>query len=260
MRSRLLALVLSAGVLAGVAAVPAGAVNVPQDRVVSANPADWVPWATNGRVYALVPIGTTMYVGGTFTQAQEPNATTFARPYLFAFDMTTGAISKTFKPSLDGAVNALATDGTSLFVGGDFTTVNGASHHRIVALDAAGAVVGGLHRRCHDGLDGRRPRGRQRPPVRGGRLHAGERDGAQRPRGGGSGERDARARRQPGLHRPAQQRRVARREDRRVARTARRWSRSATSPRWPVRPASRWPCSISPARRRPSPVGARSGS
>jgi hypothetical protein len=144
MRSRLLALVLSAGVLAGVAAVPADAVNVPQDRVVSANPADWVPWATNGRVYALVPIGTTMYVGGTFTQAQEPNATTFARPYLFAFDMTTGAISKTFKPSLDGAVNALATDGTSLFVGGDFTTVNGASHHRIVALDGAGAVVDGF--------------------------------------------------------------------------------------------------------------------
>ena len=144
MRSRLLALVMSAGVVAGVAAVPAGAVNVPLDRVVSANPADWVPWATNGRVYALVPIGTTMYVGGTFTQTQEPTASTFARPYLFAFDMTTGAISKTFKPSLDGPVNALATDGTSLFVGGDFTTVNGASHHRIVALDAAGAIVGGF--------------------------------------------------------------------------------------------------------------------
>ena len=85
-----------------------------------------------------------MYVGGTFTQAQEPNASTFARPYIFAFNMTTGAISKTFKPSLDGAVNALATDGTSLFVGGDFTTVNGTTHRRIVALDAAGSVVGGF--------------------------------------------------------------------------------------------------------------------
>ena len=135
---------LTAGLVAAVAAVPAGAVNVAQDRVVSANPADWVPWATNGRVYALVPIGTTMYVGGTFTQAQEANASTFPRPYLFAFDMTTGAISRTFKPSLDGAVNALATDGTSLFVGGDFTTVNGTAHHRLVALDAAGAVVGGF--------------------------------------------------------------------------------------------------------------------
>jgi hypothetical protein len=113
MRRRILSLVPIAVLVAAVAAVPAGAVNVAQDRVVSANPADWVPWATNGRVYALVPIGTTMYVGGTFTQAQEPNASTFPRPYLFAFDMTTGAISKTFKPSLDGAVNAAASPPTS---------------------------------------------------------------------------------------------------------------------------------------------------
>jgi hypothetical protein len=144
MRRRALAFVLTAGLMAAGAALPAGAVNVAQDRVVSANPADWVPWATNGRVYALAAIGSTMYVGGTFTQAQEPNASTFPRPYLFAFDMSTGAISKTFKPSLDGAVNALATDGTSLFVGGDFTTVNGTTHHRLVALDAAGAVAGGF--------------------------------------------------------------------------------------------------------------------
>jgi len=142
MRSRVLALMLSAGLVAGLAAVPAGAVNVAQDRVVSANPADATPWVNNGRVYALTLIGTTMYVGGTFTQVQEPNASLFPRAFLFAFDTTTGAISKTFKPVLDGPVNALATDGTSLFVGGDFTTVNGTTHRRLVALDANGAVVG----------------------------------------------------------------------------------------------------------------------
>ena len=78
MRGRVLSLVLTAGLIAAVATVPAGAVNVAQDRVVSANPADWVPWATNGRVYALVAIGTTMYVGGTFTQAGTQTSSNFA--------------------------------------------------------------------------------------------------------------------------------------------------------------------------------------
>src|SRR5215831_12818410 len=98
----------------GATMAPAHAVNVAQDSVVSANPADWTPWVNNGRVYALVTIGNTMYVGGTFTDVQEPNASTFPRHYLFAFDLTTGAISKTFKPELDGEVHTLATDGTNL--------------------------------------------------------------------------------------------------------------------------------------------------
>ena len=144
MRNRVLPVALCAAVLLGMFAVPAGAVNVAHDQVVSADPADWTPWVNNGRVYALVQIGTTMYVGGTFTQVQAPNASTYPRRYLFAFDLTTGAVSKSFKPALDGEVNTLATDGTSLFVGGAFTTVNGASRRGLVALDANGAVVPGF--------------------------------------------------------------------------------------------------------------------
>ena len=103
MRYRVPAIVLIAGLLTGLAAVPSGAVNVSHDRVVSANPADGTPWVNNGRVYALATIGTTMYVGGTFTQVQEANASIYPRNYLFAFDTTTGAISKTFKPALNGS-------------------------------------------------------------------------------------------------------------------------------------------------------------
>src|SRR6187200_811070 len=111
MRNRVLPLALCAAVVLTTLAVPAHAVNLPHDQVVSADPADWTPWVNNGRVYALVKIGTTMYAGGTFTQVQTPNGSTFSRHFLFAFDATTGQISKTFKPTLDGAVNTLATDG-----------------------------------------------------------------------------------------------------------------------------------------------------
>jgi Malectin domain/Domain of unknown function (DUF5122) beta-propeller len=145
MRKGLLPFAVSMAVVLGTLALPAArAVNVPHDRVVSADPADWTPWVNNGRVYALVKMGNTMYVGGTFTQVQAPNGSTFVRRYLFAFDLTTGAISKTFKPTLDGDVNALATDGSSLFVGGAFTTVNGNTRRGLVALDTDGSTVAGF--------------------------------------------------------------------------------------------------------------------
>jgi malectin (di-glucose binding ER protein) len=144
MRNRVLPLALCAAVALTTLAVPAHAVNLPHDQVVSADPADWTPWVNNGRVYALVKIGTTMYAGGTFTQVQTPNGSTFSRRFLFAFDATTGQISKTFKPTLDGAVNTLATDGTSLFVGGAFANVNGTGRRGLVALDPSGAIVPGF--------------------------------------------------------------------------------------------------------------------
>src|ERR1044072_5050480 len=144
---RSLAAVLTTPLVAltwGALFAPARAVNVAQGSVVSDNPADGTPWVNNGRVYALVTIGNTMYVGGTFTQVQEPNASTYPRQFIFAFDLTTGAISKTFKPELDGEVHTLATDGTNLFVGGTFSTVNGTPRPRLVALNATGGIVNGF--------------------------------------------------------------------------------------------------------------------
>src|SRR3954467_8858061 len=164
---RPLAAVLTTALVAltwGALFAPAHAVNIAQDSVVSANPADWTPWVNNGRVYALVTIGNTMYVGGTFTQVQEPNASTYPRQYLFAFDLTTGAISKTFKPELDGEVNTLATDGTNLFVGGTFSTVNGTPRPRLVALNASGGVVRGVTGSIHPRAGGGDPAAPPPPP------------------------------------------------------------------------------------------------
>jgi malectin (di-glucose binding ER protein) len=144
MRRRSIPLVLGAALALTTMSFPAHAVNVAHDRVVSADPADWTPWVNNGAVFALVKLGTMMYVGGTFTDVQSPSGSPISRHYLFAFDLTTGAISKQFKPALDGPVNALATDGTSLFVGGAFTTVNTTSRRGLVALDPSGAIVSGF--------------------------------------------------------------------------------------------------------------------
>jgi hypothetical protein len=112
--------------------------------LVSANPADNVPHALNGAVYAFAEIGDTVYVGGSFTSVRTAASTArIARSYLFAYDRPTGALRSTFVPALNGAVQAMAVspDG-KLIVGGEFITVNGVSRKNLVELDpATGATV-----------------------------------------------------------------------------------------------------------------------
>jgi beta-propeller uncharacterized protein DUF5122 len=112
--------------------------------LASTDPSDLTPNAKDGEARAFAQIGSTVYVGGTFTQVRNAGATAWtAQPYLFAYDDSTGALSATFLPVLDGAVNALAVspDG-KLIVGGAFKTVNGVSRKNLVELNpGTGATV-----------------------------------------------------------------------------------------------------------------------
>ncbi len=96
-------------------------------------------------VFALGVAGSTLYVGGQFTDI-DGDADFH---YLVAFDMTTpeGVLIETFLPDLNGGpVRGLLPAGGRLYVGGDFTTVNGlvdTDHQSIVAVDTTtGSVVG----------------------------------------------------------------------------------------------------------------------
>ena len=94
------AALLVVGLVAG--AVPeAGAVNPTQSVVVSPDPANWTPEVLDGRVLSIVQVGRAMVVGGTFTSVRAPGGAAQSRPYLFAFDAATGALSTTFVPRLD---------------------------------------------------------------------------------------------------------------------------------------------------------------
>lgn len=91
-------------------------------------------WGTNGRVSAILPIGNTVYVGGTFTAIVDRSGTSYSASNLAAFNATTGAAVLTWAPTTDGTVWALATDGTSVYVGGSFTTVDGKSRRNLAAV------------------------------------------------------------------------------------------------------------------------------
>ncbi len=97
-------------------------------------------------VFAIEQIGDRIYVGGRFGDVTD-GATAIDQPYLAAFDATTGDWISSFTPVLNGSVNALQAtpDGSRLFVGGDFSSVNGQTANMLVALDpTTGAVDNGF--------------------------------------------------------------------------------------------------------------------
>jgi len=102
-------------------------------------------WDVNGDVFAVKVVGSTVYVGGTFTEARGPGGNPrLARSNLAAFDMVTGAVLP-FAPDPDGVVSAIESDGSTVWIGGNFNAVGGTSRHNLAALDAStGAVESGF--------------------------------------------------------------------------------------------------------------------
>jgi len=95
-------------------------------------------WGVDGTANAAVVIGNVVYVGGSFNNAVSPTGQPAARANLAAFCLADGSLLNSFSANFRGGpVNALATDGTSLFVGGNFTTLNGAASNRLVKLNAS---------------------------------------------------------------------------------------------------------------------------
>ena len=101
-------------------------------------------WGTNGKVDAVLRVGNTIYLGGTFTGLQDPaSSATTTVSNLAGIDATTGQPTS-FAPAVNGEVFALAQspDGSTLYAAGNFTTVGGKTHKRIAAFNTStGALL-----------------------------------------------------------------------------------------------------------------------
>ncbi|MBE7162420.1 MAG: hypothetical protein INR72_14350, partial [Williamsia herbipolensis] len=155
-RVRLAAVVIAAAAAAAVvpaisasADTPSGPSPLlqPTKDVVTAAPLPTIQ-LDSGYVWAQTTIGTTVYAGGSFSNAREVGKAAGAgalspRLNLLAYDITTGALLP-FAPQVNGVVKTVAAspDGKRLYIGGSFNTVNGQPRTNIAALDAAtGAVL-----------------------------------------------------------------------------------------------------------------------
>ena len=99
---------------------------------------DWNPGANN-KVFTLAssPDGSRIYAGGAFTKVGGVSRNSVA-----AINATsTGAVDTGFNAGrFDGAVRAIAVSGNRLYMGGDFTTVQGQSRTRLALVGDTGAL------------------------------------------------------------------------------------------------------------------------
>jgi hypothetical protein len=136
-----------------------------QPALVSENPADYTPWLVASasvpkpHIDAIGQTGETLYAGGRFdTVAHHGGSPVFLRNNFVSFMSKTGTLKSTVEPSFtdpnfDGQVWAIETFGSSVFVGGEFTTVNGITRKRVVKIDGAtGAVDPAFNARFPGGI------------------------------------------------------------------------------------------------------------
>jgi hypothetical protein len=106
--------------------------------------ADALPTAQiDGVVWQQAIVGNTVYAGGSFGNARPagaaPGTHQVVRKNLLSYNLTTGVLISTFAPNPNGQVRAVTAspDGSRVYVGGDFTTVNGIKKTRIAAFSAS---------------------------------------------------------------------------------------------------------------------------
>ncbi len=134
MRAMVVGLVVSGTLVAGQAAgSPARAATTVAS---TPTPSD----GTDGRVNAVVHVGDRIYLGGAFTSVGgQP------RGGLAALDAVDGHVVTTWRADVGGAVDALAasSDGTTLYLGGDFTVVGGLTRRHLAAVSTSTGAVSG---------------------------------------------------------------------------------------------------------------------
>jgi IPT/TIG domain/Domain of unknown function (DUF5122) beta-propeller len=100
-------------------------------------------WSVGGKVYSLAHFGTMVYAGGTFKKVTSPAGQKIPVRNLAAFDRDTGVAIPGFTPTVENTAGqvkvsalALSSDGTTLYLGGQFDTVDGQPASNFAAVDA----------------------------------------------------------------------------------------------------------------------------
>ncbi|MGV1008703.1 MAG: hypothetical protein ACOYBY_08855 [Dermatophilaceae bacterium] len=110
-------------------------------------------FGTDGRVRVMLASGNLVYVGGSFTKVIDGGGQ-HAAGNVGVYNTTTKRFDLTFSPKTNDVVAALAVDAGTVYLGGEFTRVNGATAGHMAAVTAAtGALVGGFDANTSGNVD-----------------------------------------------------------------------------------------------------------
>jgi hypothetical protein len=95
-------------------------------------------YMTNGKVYAtaLSGDGKVLYIGGEFTEVEQKSGESYKVSNLAAINVETGAAIGTWRPKVSGNVRSLAVQNGKVFIGGNFTAVEGEPRKNLAAVGA----------------------------------------------------------------------------------------------------------------------------
>ena len=121
--------------------VGSSAASVEQPDVVSVNPANYTPDIIDSgpgpkpRVDSIDQRQHTIYAGGVFDTVVDVDGRRYTRSHLMAFGAASGLLRQSFRPRLNGFVSAVEATRGGIYVGGDFTKVNGVRRPALVKLE-----------------------------------------------------------------------------------------------------------------------------
>jgi hypothetical protein len=125
-------LALRTGLLAAVASVALLVMGVSPAYAVGTS---YTPtWGADARVWTVAESGGVAYLGGDFQNLVDTSGHSQASPYLGAIDLSTGQ-PESWNPNVNGSVYKILISGTTMYIGGNFTSVGGATHNHIAAFD-----------------------------------------------------------------------------------------------------------------------------
>src|SRR4051794_29143962 len=140
-------LVVAPSAPAHAAAATAAGQPVPgQTRLVPDTPRADTPNIPNGEIWDIAAVGNRVFIAGSFTSIKNTTGagTSYNQRFLASYNIDTGLVDASFRPTFDGAVTAVeaSPDGTKLFVAGMFNTVSGVTEHKVASLNlTTGAAV-----------------------------------------------------------------------------------------------------------------------
>ncbi|MFV0458922.1 MAG: PKD domain-containing protein [Actinomycetales bacterium] len=107
------------------------------------------PRITNGEIWDIEVVGDRVYVAGSFTSIRNTvgDTSVVTQPMLAAWNHTTGQLDMSFRPVFDGSVRTVeaSPDGSRLYVGGTFRSINGVSKKKLAQIDpTTGAPIAGF--------------------------------------------------------------------------------------------------------------------